>query len=146
MRIKSEPSLDINPSQGKVWKSIIGNVDVLGATTEFVSVADFPRESFYKHPWSIGGGGATELKELLDEQVEAKLGSVVNAIGITSVTGEDDLYILDNQATIARLGIEDSRPLLIGDEIRNWSCDASNPAIWLYDYDFNLKALSEVPN
>ena len=36
-----------------------------GSQSEFVSVGDSPRELFHKHPWSIGGGGAAELKEQL---------------------------------------------------------------------------------
>ena len=38
-----------------------------GSESEFVSVADTPRATFAKHPWSIGGGGAAELKEQLNE-------------------------------------------------------------------------------
>ena len=39
----------------------------LASRVRYVSVADAERESFHRHPWSIGGGGATELKERLDD-------------------------------------------------------------------------------
>jgi hypothetical protein len=45
------------------------------------------------HPWSIGGGGAAELKELLDASGETRLGEVASAIGISAVTGEDELFM-----------------------------------------------------
>ena len=61
-----------------------------------MSVADSPRELFHKHPWSIGGGGAAELKELLEREEPVLLGSEVDAIGRTTVVGEDDAWILDS--------------------------------------------------
>ena len=37
-----------------------GRSTVPGRESEFVSVADTPRATFAKHPWSIGGGGAAD--------------------------------------------------------------------------------------
>ena len=67
MGIKGEPATPEDPAHGLVWTAILQQVDHPGSESEFVSVADTPRESFHKHPWSIGGGGAAELKEMLDE-------------------------------------------------------------------------------
>ena len=52
-----------DPAQGLVWTAIVDQIDQPGRQSAFVSVADMPRESFQQHPWSIGGGGAAELKE-----------------------------------------------------------------------------------
>ena len=41
------------------------------------------RDTLKKHPWSLGGGGAAELKELLEERCERRLGDVVESIGIS---------------------------------------------------------------
>ena len=46
-----------------MWSAIVRQIDLPGSQSEFVSVGDSPRELFHKHPWSIGGGGAAELKE-----------------------------------------------------------------------------------
>ena len=35
--------------------------------TSYTSTADVPRTTFASHPWSIGGGGAADLKEQIDE-------------------------------------------------------------------------------
>ena len=67
MGIRGEPSTPEDPSKGLVWSAIVAQVDQPGSQSEFVSVGDSPRELFLKHPWSIGGGGAAELKEQIDE-------------------------------------------------------------------------------
>ncbi len=63
MGIRGEPSTPDDPANGLVWSAIVAQIDHPGSQSDFVSVADSPRELFHKHPWSIGGGGAAELKE-----------------------------------------------------------------------------------
>ena len=60
-------------------------IDEPGSQSEFVSVGDSPRELFHKHPWSIGGGGAAELKERIGRGDQTTLDDLVDSIGITSV-------------------------------------------------------------
>lgn len=67
MGIKGEPATPTDPAQGLVWRAIVEQVDVAGSESAYVSVADTPRATFAKHPWSIGGGGAADLKERIEE-------------------------------------------------------------------------------
>jgi len=146
MGIRGEPSSPENPAKGKVWSSIVELVDRPGTQSDFVSVADVPRERFEKHPWSIGGGGAAELKEQLEECAGVALGDLAEAIGITSVTGEDDLYMLPDFRSAQRLGIESVRQLLTGDRIRDWTHGEPDVAIWLYENNVKLLPLSDFPH
>ncbi len=93
MGIKGEPSTPDDPAHGLVWSAIVGQIDRAGSESDFVSVADTPRATFGRHPWSIGGGGAADLKE----QIEADrptLSSLADELGIASVNGEDDVFVL----------------------------------------------------
>ena len=69
MGIRGEPTRPTIRRKGLVWSAIVAQIDQPGSQSEFVSVGDSPRELFHKHPWSIGGGGAAELKEQLDERL-----------------------------------------------------------------------------
>jgi hypothetical protein len=146
MGIKGEPSTPAEAARGLVWMAIVCQVDLAGSQSEFLSVADTTRESFHKHPWSIGGGGAAELKELLDERATFVLGDLADAIGITSVTGEDDLFVFPDEISLRRLRIEDFRMLVTGENTRDWAYYNPGVAIWLYDSNFNLLPLSKLPN
>ena len=134
MGIKGEPSTPAIPANGKVWQSIVTMIDVGGAQNEFVSVVDTKRESFHKHPWSIGGGGAAELKEFIDEQGEQKLDELFEAMGRVIHTGNDESYFAPI-STWERFGIENQNTILLveGDVVRDWSVSAVTESIFPYD-------------
>ena len=144
MGIRGEPSTPDVPAEGKVWSAILDQIDRPGSESDFVSVNDTERERFASHPWSIGGGGAAELKERLEKTCERTLSSLANAIGIVSVTGEDDLFLQD-AATFKRKGVEASKRLVVGDEIRDWSIGPGSDAVWMYDADFAVRPLESIP-
>ena len=85
MGIRGEPKTPADPSRGLVWSAITSQVDQPGSLSEWVSVSDAAIAAFKKHPWSIGGGGAAELKELLDERAERRLGDMVASIGFGAI-------------------------------------------------------------
>ncbi len=147
MGIKGETSNPTDPAQGAVWRSILSQLDQAGSENEFVSVADNPREGFCKHPWSIGGGGASELKELLDEAGEQTLEKVVESIGITCFTLEDDVYIQPLEALLRRgLVASDIREMVEGDNIRDWRMHRNDYAVFPYDSNFDLVRLHPSSN
>jgi len=135
--IRGEPSTPADPAQGLVWRSIVELLDQSGAQNDFVSVTDMQRDIFSKHPWSTGGGGATELKQLIDFASQLSLGAVTESIGITSFTLEDDVYIMPSDAA-RRLGLlqSDLRSMVVGDAIRDWVLYPSDPAIFPYNANF----------
>ena len=99
-----------------------------------MSVSDVQRKRLHTHPWSIGGGGAAELKILLDEAGRASLGHVAESIGITSFTLEDDIYILPADAVRRRgLPADHVRSMVVGDAIRDWAQQPVEPAVFPYD-------------
>lgn len=122
MSNKGEPSTPPDPSRGMVWSSITRQVDLPGSQTEFVDVADSDRNIFSKHPWSIGGGGATGLKLLLDNSAEITLKAYSSVIGVLGMTNADEAMIASH-GSFARRQVESRfyRPLTGGTEIRDWT-------------------------
>jgi hypothetical protein len=143
--ISGEPYTPVDASQGAVWKSIIQHIDQIAETDEFTSTADVPRTTFHSHPWSIGGGGAAELKEHLDESAADVLGNLTDSIGIVSVTGEDDLYVFPCSRDIERLGVQDQFPLILGEMIRDHCVAFPVAALWPYDKQYRRRPEAEIP-
>lgn len=144
MGIKGEPSTPPDPAHGIVWNAIVRQIDQRGSESEWITVADIDRSVLVKHPWSIAGGGAAELKESLEEKASGQLTEKVESIGITSFTLEDNAYIQD-RAFFERRGIAAShiRGMSVGDEVRDWADQSRAAALFPYDTDFkpiNLKA------
>lgn len=143
MGIKGEPNTPDDPARGLVWTAILGQVDRAGSESDFVSVTDTSREVFGRHPWSIGGGGAADLKEWLEAD-RPKLASLADEVGISAVNGEDEIYLLPNEAFAKRHGLEFVRPMVTGDLVRDWDALAT-PAVWLYDTHFELLNIETLP-
>ena len=140
---KGEPGTPVDPAHGLVWSAIVGQIDRAGTESEYVNVADTPRKTLNKYPWTIGGGGVADLMEAIESERQA-LSTIVDEIGITAVTGEDEVYILAGQSHARRIGIEHVRPFLTGNLLRDWTAD-SLAAVWLYDEQFRLLSMDELP-
>src|SRR5262249_49938169 len=100
--IKGEPSTPEDCSQGLVWQSIMRQIDQSNAETEFTSTADVPRTTYASHPWSIGGGGVSDLMEAIADEGVTTLGDIPTEIGRTSVVGEDDCWIMEADVPLRR--------------------------------------------
>ena len=134
MGIRGEPAIPDDPAKGLVWSAIIAQIDQPGSQSEFVSVSDVPRERFQKHPWSIGGGGAAELKERLVEMTPGTLGDLVTEIGFSVVTREDEAFrVGTNAAKRHGVACDHIRLLVAGEEVRDWGIGQSVGSIWPYD-------------
>jgi hypothetical protein len=66
MGIRGEPGTPNDPANGQVWSAIVAQTDQAGSTSAFISVSDLSRSTLNRHPWSIGGGGAAELKQAIE--------------------------------------------------------------------------------
>ena len=145
MGIKGEPTPPADPAKGLVWNAILVQVDHAGSESDFVSVVDVPRVTFCKHPWSIGGGGAADLKELI-EQFETRLSQVIREVGVFGISAADEVLLAD-AACFKRLGTEDQviRPVVSGDELRDWTGDPGAAAVFPYQ-DERLVDIAKLPS
>ena len=150
--IRGEPAAPEDPAQGFVWSAILAQTDELGSTSEFVSTEDTPRSALAAHPWNMGGGGAGEVQELIEEAAPARLEEKVavrvytvwigsravkretREVGVFGMTNADDA-MLANDRSFARAGCEPSaiRTLVVGDIVRDWQVTKTDLVIFPYD-------------
>ncbi len=131
---RGESGVPQDPAKGKVWTSILEGWNVVGFESEYVSVADLARETLGKHPWSLGGGGAAELKSRLDKRGDSTVGSLAD-VGIVCMTRADDAYVDRRASTFLRLGVEPQnlRWFPLGNSIRDWGVLDAETAVFPYD-------------
>jgi len=148
MGIKGEPSTPEDPAQGQVWSAILEQVDKVDSESEFVSVADTPRATFCKHPWSTGGGGAADLRAVLEGKATNRLVSETKAVGFMVVTGEDELFIRPDEMGFRRrlIGVSAIRKFVFGDAIRDWNTSPVRSAIYEYDQQGRHNAAEVLDN
>ncbi|MDQ3641215.1 MAG: BREX-2 system adenine-specific DNA-methyltransferase PglX, partial [Actinomycetota bacterium] len=142
--IRGEPSRPTDPAKGEVWTGITSLVDHPGAEDEYVSVVDLERDRLANHPWSIQGGGADALKLTVESQVSTRLESVSESVGIMSVTGEDDLFIVGKGRDARRLGSFPTRELVVGILLRDWRASPGAMAYWPYNSTLAARSPEEI--
>lgn len=131
--IKGEPTTPVDPSNGLVWRSIIQHVDKTHSQDAFTSVADVPRNTFTSHPWSVGGGGAAELLDVITTGCSTNLGDLGD-IGIGVVTLEDDAYQLSSRDAMRQCIPNDFLiGFVVGDTVRDWTMTGVELAIFPHD-------------
>ena len=134
--IRGEQPQPADLGSGRVWKSILSMVDVAPSENEFISVAWVDRSRLARHPWSIGGGGATELKQRLDATRSSTLHEQLDSLGFASFPGTDEAFIAPLQL-FRRRAIEHIKQMVIGELVRDWRVDAGEWALSPYDQHFN---------
>jgi hypothetical protein len=142
MGIRGEPSTPADPAKGLVWSAIVDQIDHPGSESDYISVADTDRNRFSSHPWSIGGGGAAELKESLDRQSQRVVGSVLRSVGFASFPGADDVFF-GPRGHFDRHELKPSKPVVLGDNVRDFRVTHDTWAFAPYDADFKLLSLDE---
>ena len=130
--VRGEPSQPENPAQGSVWQAIIQQVDKPGSESEWVSVLDLERSRIAKYPWSLSGGGASGLMDLVSSNRKL-LGSRAKEVGYIGQTNADDAFFA-NSVDLARRSIESAvtRYVAIGELVRDFKIEDMGSAIFPY--------------
>ncbi|MGA2528897.1 MAG: BREX-2 system adenine-specific DNA-methyltransferase PglX [Acidimicrobiales bacterium] len=137
MGIRGEPTTPADASKGLVWTSIVELLDQPGTQSEYVSVTDLERQRLCSHPWSIGGGGAAELKDRLDAGAVSVLQSAIDHIGYTGQTNADEAMTFSDERVPGRFGLEEDliRPLVVGEAVRDWGLTSLEAAFVPYRHE-----------
>ncbi|WP_434047597.1 MULTISPECIES: BREX-2 system adenine-specific DNA-methyltransferase PglX [Sorangium] len=130
MGSRGEPTTPEVPAEGKVWSSIAAHHGDAEYQDEYISLVHVTRKKLSTHPWSLGGGGAAELKELLEASAEKQLNDLVEAIGRSTHTGEDHAFVASAHS-FERMGLAARRhiQLVEGEYVRDFS-------IWMGEHCF----------
>ncbi|WP_304106582.1 BREX-2 system adenine-specific DNA-methyltransferase PglX [Mycolicibacterium bacteremicum] len=124
--IRGESGTPADPAKGVVWSEITAHVNESGYEGSYVTVTDLDRTALATHPWSLSGGGASDVMERLEQAKRSTLADAVEEIGISVVIGEEEGFEL------RRITDEPAVPVVIGDLVRDFVLDAT-PRFWPYD-------------
>ena len=137
--IRGESSTPQDPERGKVWLSILAVIDTPGEENVYVSSADIDRDTLKKHPWILQGGAAIPLREAIEKSSACQLEDVAQELGIVAVLGTDDALILDEEVR-SRSGLESTKPLVVGDSIRDYRFTTLSSVFFPYSTSLDLVA------
>ncbi len=143
--INGEPATPTNPSKGLVWRAICQQIDQPGSLSQWVSAADSSRMNFHQHPWSIGGGGASELKDQLDGVTDSTLSTRLKDAGMTFYAGEDEVFFLSPNETSRLSAGKNTAPLLTGEDVRDYAVVPQQRCFLPYEPDGKITRFTNFP-
>ena len=130
--VRGEVSVPEDPAHAPVWQAIVTQVDQPGSESVWVTADDLPRDQFAKHPWSLGGGGRSDLLDRLNSR-KVLLGDLADAIGYIGQTNADDAFFADVGAFSRRkVELNVLRNVAIGELVRDFRIGEMDSAIFPY--------------
>jgi hypothetical protein len=134
--VQGEAGTPSTPAEAPVWRAIVNQIDYPGSESKWVSCADVARDQLATHPWSLSGGGATELFAEISKSSRALTELIAGPIGFASFPGQDDAFI-GSRSWLVRLGAPRfiKRPLIIGKVVRDWEVREGKHALVPYGQD-----------
>ncbi|MEV6557972.1 BREX-2 system adenine-specific DNA-methyltransferase PglX [Nocardia sp. NPDC051756] len=134
--VRGEPAQPRDAAQGHVWSAIVKQIDEPGSESEWIGAVDLNRDALKTHPWSLSGGGASELLAVLDQAKQRLCTRIQGAIGFASFPGQDEAFLAPEQWFL-RHGLSDTvhRRLIAGELVRDWDVLRGDHAIVPYGED-----------
>jgi SAM-dependent methyltransferase len=99
------------------WTSLVTHDQELGYSDEWVSVRDLPLDQLKHHPWSLEGGGATEVLRQLNATAR-HLRDFASSIGFSCITGDDEFLV--GPPDLARRLSTQIVDYVVGEDVRDY--------------------------
>ncbi|MEW2442731.1 BREX-2 system adenine-specific DNA-methyltransferase PglX [Micromonospora marina] len=135
--VRGEPAAPEIAADGSVWRAIVDQIDRPGGDSDWVTVSDLSRDRLAKHPWSLAGGGASDLVNSI-EMAGVRMARLIDLpVGRAIRAGADEAFMRPLSRRVR--GDSDCRalrPLVVGEIVRDWNCTPVD-SIW-YPYDSAL--------
>ncbi len=122
------------PEDSPLWAEIARRHDEPGFVSARISVKVLDRADVAKWPWNFDSDSAP-TKDAMDRASSTHLRQVLSAdVGFMFIIGRNDIFILSVDS-IRRLGVSPQilKPMVRGDEIRNYSFRGEDYVIFPYD-------------
>lgn len=130
--VRGEPVQPDDPEKGLVWTAIVEQVEHAGSESGWVSVVDLPRSRLASHPWSLSGGGAGDVVEVLERGSPERLAGRMELAGRTTHTGLDEAFYRPRRNAGCAGSTIERVPVVLGEEVRDFAIDAGTETIFPY--------------
>jgi hypothetical protein len=139
--VRGEQGRPDDPSKGKVWTAIAEHVDDPNWDDEWVTITDLDRTFLRTHPWSLSGGGAINVLEIIEGSSRWKLSDRDITVGRTTHTGSDECFYRPRHSFATQGLLAEAIPVVLGEDVRDYLIDTP---IWTL-FPYNEKGDARTP-
>ncbi|WMT76288.1 BREX-2 system adenine-specific DNA-methyltransferase PglX [Bradyrhizobium sp. Ash2021] len=134
--IRGEPVAPEHPAQGLVWSAILMQTDAVQSESEFISTEDTPRDVLARHPWSLAGGGASEVQAAIEEAAHTVLGEQITSVGFYQDTHADEAFVHPTRFFERNSSSKYSKLHIRSENIRDWAALPDEHILFPFDEGF----------
>lgn len=143
---RGEPGQPDEPAKGLVWSAIVEHINESGFDNSYISVADIERRTLSTHPWSLSGGGAVGLVNEIETKRDRLETIISPPIGRSVRAGADEAFMRPAQGIGTKhIPRDQTRPLVIGENVRDWAETISDVIYYPYAYGTSDLAVTQPP-
>lgn len=131
--MKGERGVPEDPANGPVWTTLLRQLIDPSLANEYFTVEDIARPTLAVHPWALGAGGASALRELLETQPNTLTDELTGRIGFGAISAADDVFMRP-EAAARRTSIAPDllREAVEGEYVRDWISGSQATALFPY--------------
>lgn len=133
--IRGEPGQPADPAHGLVWSEITTHIDSDSHNGNFVTITTLDRDTLSTHPWSLSGGGAGDVMEIIEAAHEKRLGDAAESMGFAAITGDDDVFVRRVRTGPLHREPIPLRRFVEGEQVRDFLLTSSDLAVFPYPVD-----------
>ncbi|MFJ8705677.1 BREX-2 system adenine-specific DNA-methyltransferase PglX [Streptomyces anulatus] len=144
--VQGEPVTPESAEHGKVWAAIVEQIDQPNSLSQWISVSDLERATYFsKKPWILNDGGL-EMVQTIAHSSPSLLSSRIVRIGFYGDTHADDALVMTPRSLQARRAEDEYiRPITAGDEVRDYTLSGNNWVIHPYDNSRSVSQIQAMP-
>ena len=122
-----------NEGKGPYWSAIVDHWNDAGWDDDWITVSELDRSYLAKHPWSLSGGSAGNVRQLI-ESAPRKLAERSYRVGFMAISAADEVFIVPIQY-IARNGLSPRiwPSVVSGSSVRNFFIESGEVIYFPYE-------------
>jgi hypothetical protein len=132
--IRGEPGIPPDPSKGLVWTEIVDNITDPTFNGTYVTITDLDRSVLSTHPWSLSGGNASQVTEIIETAGTRKLSDILETgVGGAIRAGADEVYMRPRMLAREVSFAANVRKFVIGENLRDYAMSGDDRILFPYD-------------
>lgn len=144
--VRETPADAIESGHGPYWASIVTHVAEIGYEDAYINVVDLPRQELSRHPWRMAGGGAVGLIMAIESSARRVKDVIWLPVGRSIRAGADEAFTRPSKGIGTRhIPDEYTRPLLVGENVRDWNNTYNDVIYYPYAYGTSELAVTQPP-
>ncbi|NKZ11127.1 BREX-2 system adenine-specific DNA-methyltransferase PglX [Mycolicibacterium septicum DSM 44393] len=135
---RDDPGKLDNPATGPVWTELSEHLEGPGFDGDYVTVLDLDRALLTTHPWSLSGGGASDVFSAIEVAAAKRLENMLDVgVGGAIRAGADEVFMRSRLLAREQQITPYMRAFVVGENLRDFAMKGTEAIVFPYESDLS---------